>query len=225
MSKAIWVIVYNAAGVSFLGWTNISNSMEDCVFCKIVNATIPSTKVYEDTKVLAFLDVAPGNKGHTLVVPKGHFERLTDIPPDILSHIAGILQKLAQPVTDSVGASAYNIEQANGGDAGQVVPHAHFHIIPRFSGDEVRMAWKPLEYGEGEAAQIAEKIKAKVSPPTEPSPEKDPEAADSGKEEPAPEEAAPEEAAPKEATLEEAEPAPAVSEESEPSPGPSAQSP
>jgi len=134
--------------------------MSECVFCKIVEGTIPSTKVYEDDNVLAFLDISPGNKGHTLVVPKGHYQKLTDIPAEELSAVMLIVQKLSQPVADAVGAPAYNIEQANGGEAGQVVPHAHFHIIPRFAEDEVQMAWAPGKYDEGEAEQVAEKIKA-----------------------------------------------------------------
>ena len=134
--------------------------MDDCVFCKIVNAEIPSTKVYEDEQVLAFLDIAPGNKGHTLVVPKGHYVRLTDIPEDVLGHLMAVVQKLAPAVVGATGAPAYNVEQANGGEAGQLVPHAHFHIIPRFAEDSVKMTWEPGKYEEGEADQVAEKIRA-----------------------------------------------------------------
>lgn len=136
--------------------------MDDCIFCKIVNSEIPSTKVFEDDTVLAFLDISPGNKGHTLVIPKWHYTRLTDIPKDVLAHLMGVVQKLAPAVVEASGAPAYNVEQANGGEAGQVVPHAHFHIIPRFAEDEVQMTWAPGEYGEGEAKQIAEKIQKSI---------------------------------------------------------------
>lgn len=132
---------------------------DDCVFCKIVDGQIPSTKVYEDDLVMAFLDIAPGNKGHTLVVPREHYERLTDIPEDVLARLMAAVRKLAPAVIGAVGAPSYNIEQANGAEAGQVVPHAHFHIIPRFAEDEVNMTWAPGEYGEGEAENVAGKIR------------------------------------------------------------------
>jgi len=145
---------------------------DDCVFCKIVDLQIPSTKVYEDEKVLAFLDIAPGNHGHTLVVPKGHYPGLKDIPEDILNHLMLVVQKLAPAVVEAVGAPAYNVEQANGTEAGQVVPHAHFHIIPRFAEDEVQMTWNPGSYEEGEAEKVAEKIKTALeAPQTSPSPD------------------------------------------------------
>ena len=139
--------------------------MDDCVFCKIVKGEIPSAKVYEDEAVFAFLDIAPGNRGHTLIVPKGHYQLFTDIPEDVLTHLVKVAQKLAPAVIGAVGAPAYNIEQANGAEAGQVVPHAHFHIIPRFAEDGVQMAWAPGKYGEGEAEKVAEKIREGIPGP------------------------------------------------------------
>ena len=87
--------------------------MVDCVFCKIIKGEIPSTKLYEDNDILAFLDIMPANKGHTLVIPKKHHETLTDIPIDELEKLTKELQKMAVAVVKATNAEGYNIVMNN----------------------------------------------------------------------------------------------------------------
>ena len=131
---------------------------ENCIFCKIIKSEIPSYKVYEDDIVLAFLDINPINPGHTLVIPKEHFNNTLETPDEILKHIAVIIKKITPKILASVGADAYNININNGEIAGQVVFHAHWHIKPRFKNDGYKL-WSGKEYKEGEAEEILKKIK------------------------------------------------------------------
>ncbi len=132
--------------------------MSDCLFCKIIQKEIPSTSVYEDADVYAFLDIHPVNLGHVLVVPKQHSEGLLDTDPVILGKWILVIQKIAKAMKTSLGIEGFNLEQNDGAVAGQVIPHVHMHIIPRFVGDGLRH--RPgKEYKEGEAQALAEKIK------------------------------------------------------------------
>ncbi|MBP5319518.1 MAG: HIT family protein [Kiritimatiellae bacterium] len=106
--------------------------MSDCVFCKIINGEIPSCKVYEDDHVVAFLDLQPVEKGHTLVVPKFHVPLLTDLPEEKLRPVMTAVQKVARLLTAKLGCDGFNVMQNNGLCATQTVPHVHFHIIPRW---------------------------------------------------------------------------------------------
>ena len=133
--------------------------MEECIFCKIVNGEIPCTKVYENNKVLAFLDIAPVNKGHTLVIPKEHHKDLLDMPNDVLAEVAKVGKKVAKAAVKATGAAGFNLGQNNGKTAGQVVMHFHLHIIPRFEGDGLKL-WPQGKYEGKEEEEIAEKIKS-----------------------------------------------------------------
>jgi len=130
---------------------------EDCIFCKIVRGEIPSSKVYEDENIFAFLDIAPVHKGHTLVIPKEHFETILDIPEEELKELILAVKKIAIAVEKSVGADGFVITMSNKKAAGQVVPHAHFHIIPRFEDDGLKQ-WPKIEYKEGELEEYKNKI-------------------------------------------------------------------
>ncbi|MEW5907772.1 MAG: HIT family protein [Patescibacteria group bacterium] len=132
--------------------------MSDCIFCKIIKGEIPADKVYEDKNALAFLDITPVNPGHILLVPKKHFKNLYDLPDSELKNLAPILKKLAIATKNAVDASGINIHMNNEKSAGQLVAHAHFHIIPRFSYDGYRH-WHGQPYKEGESQQVAKKIK------------------------------------------------------------------
>jgi histidine triad (HIT) family protein len=115
--------------------------MESCIFCKIIKGEIPCTKVYEDDKVLAFLDISPVNKGHTLVIPKKHYETLMDVPDDLLCETMKIIKKLSKAVMKTVKADGINISINNYKAAGQLVLHLHVHIMPRFSNDGLKLDW------------------------------------------------------------------------------------
>lgn len=132
--------------------------MDECVFCKIIKGDIPSSKVYEDDDVLAFLDINPVNKGHTLVIPKQHFETITDIPEELLGKVIAAAKKITHAVIKAVEADGAVVTQTNNEAAGQSVPHLHFHIIPRFKGDGLKF-WPQGKYEEGQMQDFADKIK------------------------------------------------------------------
>jgi histidine triad (HIT) family protein len=132
--------------------------MDDCVFCKIVKGEIPATKIYEDEIALAFLDIFPVSPGHTLVIPKEHYENFLAIPEETLRGVISASQKVAKAVVKGTGAEGFNFTQNNGKVAGQAVNHLHFHIIPRVEGDGLKH-WPHKDYTDGEEQKISEKIK------------------------------------------------------------------
>lgn len=111
------------------------NSSDDCIFCRIVDGEIPARTVHEDETTLAFLDANPLSRGHTLVIPKAHHERLQDIPDDLAADVFATLHGLVGPIERAVDADAATVAFNNGEAAGQEVPHAHGHVIPRFEDD------------------------------------------------------------------------------------------
>ena len=132
--------------------------MEDCIFCKIIKGELPSVKIYEDGEVLAFLDINPVNPGHTLVIPKEHYEDFSSTPNEILSKMMPIIDKISKAMMEGLNVSGFNLALNNGKVAGQIVPHAHFHIMPRFENDGHHL-WAGKPYAEGEIEKVAEKIK------------------------------------------------------------------
>ena len=107
----------------------------DCVFCAIAEAEIPSFKVYEDELVLAYLDINPFTKGHTLVIPKAHSKGLLDTSDETLATVLVRVKKVAAHLKEALPCDGFNILQNNGAAAGQTVRHIHFHIVPRRNGD------------------------------------------------------------------------------------------
>lgn len=108
---------------------------DDCVFCAIVDGDIPSYTVYEDESAYAFLDANPLVAGHTLVIPKNHHERLNDMSGAELTALNSALGEVLPAVERAVEASGTTVAINNGEDAGQVVPHAHWHVVPRYADD------------------------------------------------------------------------------------------
>ena len=135
----------------------ISNG--NCIFCKIVKGDIPCAKIFEDDKVLAFLDIAPANKGHALIVTKNHYETLTEIPDEDLRDMMLKAKKIAQALSAALGNDGFNILMNNKKVAGQLVPHAHIHVIPRFKGDGIKLNWRPKRYNDKEIDEVREKIR------------------------------------------------------------------
>jgi histidine triad (HIT) family protein len=132
---------------------------DDCIFCKMVAGQIPVAKVYEDEIVLAFLDIGPISDGHTLVIPRQHFEKLHDCPAELLGQVALRLGRIAGAVAAAMNADGYNLLCNNGRAAGQLIEHLHFHIVPRNVGDGVFDRWPSYKYPHGKIEKIADKIR------------------------------------------------------------------
>ncbi len=109
--------------------------MQDCIFCKIVKGELPSSKVYEDDTVLAFLDIEPVNLGHTLVIPKEHYVNIYETPEHILIDMMKVIKKLSGAIKNTLKADGINVTMNNDPAAGQVIFHSHIHIIPRLKDD------------------------------------------------------------------------------------------
>ncbi|MDY6839058.1 MAG: HIT family protein [Thermodesulfobacteriota bacterium] len=112
----------------------------DCIFCKIVSGDIPSVKVYEDDRVLAFMDINPINDGHLLIIPKAHASTIHEIAEADFLAVMAAARKLAVAVQGALNPDGINLMQLNGKAANQVVPHLHVHIVPRWSGDGVTVS-------------------------------------------------------------------------------------
>lgn len=132
--------------------------MTDCIFCKIIAGDIPSTKIYEDEDVYVFADIHPVNLGHSLVVPKMHFENLYSTPEGELAKIMRVAKRVAIASKEALRADGINIEMNNEPAAGQVIFHSHIHVIPRFANDGYRH-WKGPERSPEEVAETAERVK------------------------------------------------------------------
>lgn len=133
----------------------------DCIFCKIIKKEIPADFVYENDKSVAFLDIAPVNKGHTLVVPKNHSENMLTATDEELTNIIITVKKVAKAVISAVKADGWNLGVNNGASAGQAVMHAHFHIIPRFNDDGLKH-WPHKKYDSNELKKVAEEINKRL---------------------------------------------------------------
>ncbi|EFO63249.1 HIT family protein [Giardia lamblia P15] len=128
-----------------------------CIFCSIVAREIPSEAVYEDEHVLAFLDIMPSAPGHCVVIPKYHAALFHELPPVSAAALGTALVKVSGALIKAMECSCYNIVNNNGPDAGQEVPHIHFHIIPRKAGDGLGYKFSP-QNGE-ELSKIAARIR------------------------------------------------------------------
>jgi histidine triad (HIT) family protein len=130
----------------------------DCIFCDIVNRKEQAEILFENERVLAFLDIRPVNYGHTLVIPKKHFNNFLDLPQDYLQELISVTQMLSSAIKDGLKSDGFNVIINNGAAAGQTVYHFHFHIIPRFSHDfNYRPGFKI--YADGSMQDFAEQIR------------------------------------------------------------------
>jgi len=134
---------------------------KDCLFCKIAAGEIPSTKVFEDQTVLAFMDINPLSQGHLLVIPKEHFPTVYEIEPQALTAVFQTARRLAQALKKALDMPGLNLIQSNGRAASQVIDHFHLHLIPRWPGDALAqaMAWELKPGKMEEIGATAERIK------------------------------------------------------------------
>ena len=129
----------------------------ECIFCRIVNGDIPCAKVYEDDAILAFLDLGPMTRGHTLVVPKKHCANLLEFSAEDAPELISALQKVGSAVMRATGAKGFHVLQNNFPAAGQTVFHLHWHVIPSSEGDGIAL-WPQGAYEEGEMAAVAASV-------------------------------------------------------------------
>lgn len=136
--------------------------MEECIFCKIVSGEVPSYKVYEDEKTLAFLDINPINIGHALVIPKNHVAKISSARDNDLIALALALKKVTGAMEKSLDIDNLNVFVNQGRDAGQLVPHLHYHITPRHKGDGIKFDVPQRKLEKEEFEEIAEKIRSAI---------------------------------------------------------------
>jgi histidine triad (HIT) family protein len=134
--------------------------MVDCVFCRIAAGEVPAAKLIETETVVSFLDIAPVNPGHCLVVPKRHAATLLDLNDEELTDCVLAARQLARAVMEVTGSPGLNLLQNNDRCAGQVVPHVHFHVIPRSPDDGFNFGWRQRRYDEGELERMRNAISA-----------------------------------------------------------------
>ena len=135
--------------------------MSDCLFCKIISGEIPAHKVFENEKALAFLDINPINPGHVLIIPKKHYDTLLGADAESLRALIEFVPLIAKAVMQGLGYNGFNLGVNNGAVAGQVIPHLHFHIMPRREGDDHQL-FRGAPYAAGEIEQVAEKIRSQL---------------------------------------------------------------
>lgn len=131
----------------------------DCLFCRIAAGDIPSSVVYENDRVLAFLDIHPVNAGHTLVIPKKHSRNALSVPENEWLEIMRTVRLLAQAIHTATGADGMNIITNNESAGHQLVFHTHVHIIPRFKNDGFKLSMSQGTYKEGEAEEVLKRIR------------------------------------------------------------------
>ena len=115
----------------------------ECLFCKIVAGDLPSTRVYEDDRVIAIMDIFPATRGHVLVIPRAHSTDVHEIAADDLSAAAAVARLLAGRAVRGLGADGVTVMQSNGAAAWQTVFHYHVHVIPRYQDDPLVLPWRP----------------------------------------------------------------------------------
>jgi histidine triad (HIT) family protein len=135
----------------------------DCIFCDIIQRKSPAEIIYEDEKVISFLDIRPINYGHTLVIPIKHYEDFISVPSDEMNAIINVTQNISEAVSKSLKADGFNIIANNGAAAGQRVFHFHFHIIPRYNTDKFHFRPILKNYSNGSMKEIADKIRSAVT--------------------------------------------------------------
>jgi len=135
----------------------------DCIFCKIVSGEIPSVRIAESKEACAFMDIAPIARGHILVIPRDHYETISDMPPDAVAALFRLAARIAPQAQHAVGAEGLNVLQNNGRVAGQVVGHVHVHLIPRRGGDGLHWPWPARQAASQELRQIADDVISRLT--------------------------------------------------------------
>jgi len=130
----------------------------DCIFCKILAGELPATIVDEDERTVAFMDINPATRGHALVIPRAHSSDLLSVDPEDLSAVALASARLAARIRERLSADGVNLVNSCGAVAWQTVFHFHVHVIPRYSGDPLRLPWVPAPGDPAEIAAAAQEL-------------------------------------------------------------------
>ena len=133
--------------------------MSDCVFCKIVNGQIPSTKVHEDALTLAFMDIGEVNPGHVLVAVKPHVENIFGLDDTLAAAVFQTAARVARAVKKAYSPEGVTLYQANGSAAGQTVYHFHLHLVPRYHRDGMHLTWPAKNPPRGQLEANAAKLR------------------------------------------------------------------
>jgi histidine triad (HIT) family protein len=142
----------------------MNKSNEKCIFCKIINKSIPNAIIYEDEKFLAFLDKYPINYGHALLIPKDHFDTILEMPLNLVGEMYSLVPQIAKSIISTIDGNGFNVSQNNGRSANQIIPHVHVHIVPRFSLEKVKGQWPMRKIANIEELKIlADKIIANIN--------------------------------------------------------------
>ncbi len=145
--------------------------MPECVFCKLIEGTMPSHKIYETEFTFVILDINPANPGHCLVIPKKHFENIYDADNAYLEDAIITCKIIAARLKEKLGAEGVNIIQNNEKVAGQLVEHLYFHVIPRYKDDKVVIGYNKKEATEADLRDMEEKLSITAAPKQEPTKE------------------------------------------------------
>ena len=132
----------------------------DCIFCKIVEGELPSTRVDEDERTISFMDIAPATRGHALVIPREHSSDLLSVEEEDLRAVADASKRLAARAKERLGADGVNLLNACGAVAFQSVFHFHMHVIPRYEGDGLRLPWVPAPGDPEEIEAAAQELRS-----------------------------------------------------------------
>ena len=132
--------------------------MSDCIFCRIAAGEVPTEVILDTPRVLAFLDIAPVNYGHTLVIPKEHHQNLLDLPDGLWTEMGRVSRQVALGLQKALHAGGVNLGMNNGDTAGQVVFHAHLHVIPRYLNDGLFL-FPQGEYQPGDMERVGQRLR------------------------------------------------------------------
>jgi len=135
---------------------------DSCIFCRIARKQAPASLVYEDEKVMAFLDVRPLNEGHTLVIPKAHYETIFEIPEELNAYLHRIVKRVSFAVKKASKADGISIFQQNGKAASQEIFHLHVHVVPRYEGQKLARFGEILEANREKLEQVAANIRRHI---------------------------------------------------------------
>ena len=144
---------------------NYDSNNNSCIFCSIINGAIEGVIVYENNDFLVIMDKYPITTGHTLVIPKKHYDNLLFMSPKEVGELYSLVRIISKAVVSAISADGFNIGQNNGRSANQIIRHVHVHIIPRFKNDNPNGTW-PTRYiaNETELLDYSEKIKNRLDP-------------------------------------------------------------